>query len=57
MPDSKKTAGVIRLLLDTIKEKIDNFVLHSQLNILNEQEMTRIYDQPLVNVVGAQDEE
>jgi epoxyqueuosine reductase len=47
---------VIRLLLDAIKEKIDNFVLHNPLNILNEQEMTRIYDRPLVGVAGAQDD-
>ncbi|MDD4239760.1 MAG: hypothetical protein PHT62_14620, partial [Desulfotomaculaceae bacterium] len=43
------------MLLNAIKEKIDNSVLHSQLNILNEQEITRIYDRPLVGVAGVQD--
>ncbi|MDD4238871.1 MAG: 4Fe-4S binding protein [Desulfotomaculaceae bacterium] len=43
------------LLLHTIKEKIDDFVLNSPQNIVNELEMMRMYDQPLVAVAGAHD--
>lgn len=46
---------MITLLLRAIKEKIDNFVLNSPLNIINELEMMNIYDQPLVGVAGVHD--
>jgi len=43
------------LLLHTIKKKIDDFVLNSPQNIVNELGMLRIYDQPLVGVAGVED--
>lgn len=43
------------LLLQTIKEKLDDYVLNSPQNIVNELETMRIYDQPLVGVAGVAD--
>jgi epoxyqueuosine reductase QueG len=47
---------VITLLLAVIKEKAEEFVLNSPQNIVNELEMMRIWDQPLIGVANADDE-
>lgn len=44
------------MFLQTIREKIDGFVLTSPLNLVNELEMLRIYDQPLIGIASADDE-
>ncbi len=46
---------VIRLLFSVLKEKIDDFILNSPLNIVNELEMMRIWEQPLIGVASAHD--
>jgi len=43
------------LLLHVIKEQVDAFVLNSPTNIVNELEMMRIWDQPLIGVASADD--
>jgi epoxyqueuosine reductase QueG len=47
--------GVTTLLLRTLKEKMDNLILNSPQNTVNELGTMRIFDQPLVGIAGAED--
>lgn len=44
------------MLIEDIKAKVDGFVLNSPQNIVNELEMLRIWDPPLIGVASADDE-
>jgi len=44
------------VLLHVIKEQIDEFILNSPQNIVNEPKVMRMWDQPLIGVASAYDE-
>ena len=44
-----------QVLLRSIEQQLDDFVLHSPKNIVADLDSMRIYDQPLVAVAGAED--
>jgi epoxyqueuosine reductase len=44
------------LLLQELKEQVNEFILHSSLNIVSDLGMMRIWDQPLIGIASAYDE-
>ena len=43
-------------MLQELKEQVNEFVLHSPLNIVSELDMMRIWEQPLIGIASAHDE-
>ena len=54
-PGNSKAMGSNNMSLHTIMQQLNDFVLNSPDNIVNDLGMMRLYDQPLVAVASAED--